>query len=59
MLANGLKVIVAERHDTPTVVFDMVLDAGLASDQFAKPRAAQLTARHDFRWALKTERSAA
>jgi zinc protease len=43
-LKNGLKVVVAERHDTPTVVFDMVLDAGQASDQFGKPGAASLAA---------------
>jgi zinc protease len=43
-LSNGLKLIVVERHDTPTVWFDMVMDAGKASDQFAKPGAAVLTA---------------
>ena len=42
-LSNGLKVIVAERHDTPTIALRMVLDAGSASDQFAKPGTAALT----------------
>ncbi|MDR3506722.1 MAG: pitrilysin family protein [Caulobacteraceae bacterium] len=44
-LKNGLKVIVAERHDNPSVSLDLVLDAGYASDQLAKPGAAGLTAR--------------
>jgi predicted Zn-dependent peptidase len=43
-LSNGLKVIVAERHDTPTLTLRMVMDAGEASDQFAKPGTAKLTA---------------
>jgi predicted Zn-dependent peptidase len=43
-LSNGLKVIVIERHDTPTVWLDMVMDAGKASDQFARPGTAVLTA---------------
>jgi zinc protease len=31
-LSNGLKVVVAERHDAALVVFDLVLDEGRASD---------------------------
>jgi predicted Zn-dependent peptidase len=31
-LSNGLKVVVAERHETPTVSFDLVVDAGDVSD---------------------------
>ena len=44
-LSNGLKVILAERHDSPTVSLDLVADAGFASDQSAKPGAAGLTTR--------------
>jgi zinc protease len=43
-LKNGLKVMLAERHTTPTVMFQLLLDAGQASDQFAKPGTASLTA---------------
>ena len=43
-LSNGLKVVVAERHDIPLVQMNLLLDAGVASDQFAKPGAASLTA---------------
>jgi predicted Zn-dependent peptidase len=31
-LSNGLKVVVAERHETPVVAFDLVLKAGEVSD---------------------------
>jgi zinc protease len=41
-LANGLKIILAERHATPVVNFNLVLDAGSASDQFALPGTAKL-----------------
>lgn len=41
-LANGLKIIVAERHATPVVQFRLLLDAGYASDQFAVPGVASL-----------------
>ncbi|MDB6017918.1 MAG: peptidase domain protein [Pedosphaera sp.] len=41
-LANGLKVILAERHSTPAVNFSLLVDAGYASDQFAKPGTARL-----------------
>lgn len=44
-LSNGLKVIVAERHDNPSVTLDLVMDGGFASDQLAKPGAAGLTTR--------------
>ena len=36
-LSNGLKVILAERHEVPLVGFWMAADAGYAADQFAKP----------------------
>ncbi|MDK1023589.1 MAG: pitrilysin family protein [Gammaproteobacteria bacterium] len=41
-LANGLKIIVAERHAIPVVQFRLLLDAGYASDQFAVPGVAGL-----------------
>ena len=41
-LSNGLKVILAERHETPVVEFELLLDAGFASDQFASPGVASL-----------------
>lgn len=41
-LANGLELIVAERHTTPVVQFQLLLDAGYASDQFAAPGVAAL-----------------
>jgi zinc protease len=42
-LANGLKVILAERHEVPLVNFWMTLDAGYAADQFAAPGTASMT----------------
>lgn len=41
-LSNGLKVILAERHQVPLVEFWMTADAGYAADQFAKPGTAKL-----------------
>ncbi len=41
-LSNGLKVILAERHSTPVVIFDLSLNAGSAADQFARPGTARL-----------------
>jgi zinc protease len=41
-LANGLEIIVAERHATPVVQFSLILDAGYASDQFTAPGVAKL-----------------
>jgi len=41
-LANGLKIILAERHSTPVVNLSLLVDAGSASDQFAIPGAARL-----------------
>lgn len=41
-LSNGLKVILAERHDVPLVNFWLTLDAGYASDQFASPGTASM-----------------
>lgn len=41
-LSNGLKVILAERHTIPYVNFALVVDAGYAADQFARPGTASL-----------------
>jgi zinc protease len=41
-LANGLKIVVAERHAVPVVNIDLLVDAGYASDQFATPGTAEL-----------------
>ncbi|HEV7238030.1 MAG TPA: pitrilysin family protein [Thermoanaerobaculia bacterium] len=41
-LANGMNVIVAERHTVPVVNFNLHLDAGFAADQFAQPGTAAL-----------------
>jgi zinc protease len=42
-LSNGLKVILAERHEVPLVNFWMVADAGYAADQFSQPGTSSLT----------------
>lgn len=42
-LSNGLKVILAERHEVPLVDFWMALDGGYAADQFASPGTASMT----------------
>jgi zinc protease len=41
-LSNGLKLVVAERHSIPVVDFNLILDAGYASDSFAVPGLARL-----------------
>jgi zinc protease len=41
-LSNGLKVIVAERHNLPIVDISLAVDAGFAADQFAAPGTAKL-----------------
>ncbi len=43
-LSNGLKLIVAERHEIPIVNFWLTLDAGFASDQLAHSGTARLSA---------------
>jgi zinc protease len=40
-LANGLKIVLAERHELPLVNFWLTLDAGYAADQFGLPGTAQ------------------
>jgi zinc protease len=43
-LSNGLKVILAERHEVPLVSFWLDVDAGYAADQSAAPGTASMTA---------------
>jgi zinc protease len=47
-LSNGLKVVLAERHEIPIVNFALLVDSGYAADQFAgpggRPGAAELAA---------------
>ncbi|MCU1273335.1 MAG: peptidase domain protein [Bryobacterales bacterium] len=43
-LANGLKVILAERHEIPVVNLWLALDAGYAADQFGSPGTAKAAA---------------
>lgn len=42
-LSNGLKIILAERHEVPLVHLWMATDAGYAADQFASPGTASMT----------------
>jgi zinc protease len=42
-LANGLKVILAQRDTIPVVTMRMMIDAGFAADQNSKPGTANLT----------------
>ncbi len=41
-LKNGLKIILAERHSISVVNFNLVVDGGYASDQFALPGTSKL-----------------
>ncbi len=41
-LSNGLNVVLAERHDIPIVNFVLLVDAGYAADQLARPGTARL-----------------
>ena len=41
-LANGLKVVLAERHNVPVVQLALLVDAGYAADQSAQPGTAKL-----------------
>ncbi|MDE0165348.1 MAG: pitrilysin family protein [Bryobacterales bacterium] len=43
-LSNGLKVVLAERPQLPVVEVNLMVDAGYASDQFAAPGVASMTA---------------
>src|SRR5260221_718780 len=42
-LSNGLKVVLAERHEVPLVSLWMTSDAGYAADEFAAPGTASMT----------------
>lgn len=42
-LSNGLNIVLAERHSVPVVSFRLMVDAGFAADQTAKPGTAKLT----------------
>ena len=42
-LANGMRLIVAQRSAVPVVRFSLQLDAGYAADQFAAPGLATMT----------------
>jgi zinc protease len=42
-LSNGLKVVLAERHDVPIVQLNLIVDAGHAADSLAKAGTANLT----------------
>jgi zinc protease len=44
-LSNGLKVILAERHEAPVVNFSMLVDSGYASDSQQMPGVASLSLR--------------
>jgi len=41
-LSNGLKVVLARRQGSPTLLMRMIFDAGYAADQFGKPGTAAL-----------------
>ena len=41
-LSNGLKIVLAERHAIPVVRFNLLVDAGFASDQASTPGTANL-----------------
>ena len=41
-LSNGLKVVLAERHNAPVVDMTLILDAGYAADSLATPGTARL-----------------
>ena len=44
-LSNGLKVVLAERHEIPLVSLSLLVDSGYAADQFAVPGAAALVSK--------------
>ena len=44
VLGNGLKVVFAERHETPLVQLSLIIDAGFAADASALPGTASLVA---------------
>ena len=46
-LSNGLKVVLAERHNAPLVGMTLIVDAGYAADSLATPGTAKLATGHD------------
>jgi zinc protease len=42
-LKSGLKVVLAQRKNTPNVTLNLMIDAGYAADQYAKPGTASLS----------------
>jgi zinc protease len=42
-LSNGLRIVLAQRHEVPLVNFWMTSDAGYAADEFAAPGTANMT----------------
>ncbi len=42
-LSNGLRVVLAERREIPSVEMSLIIDAGFAADQFAAPGVASMT----------------
>lgn len=42
-LSNGLRVVLAERHEIPLVNVSLLVDSGYAADQFTAPGVARLT----------------
>lgn len=42
-LSNGLNIVLAQRTSIPVVTFNLMVDAGYAADQFAKPGTASMT----------------
>ena len=40
-LSNGLKVVLAERHEIPLVNLSLMIDSGFSADQFTRPGAAR------------------
>ena len=44
-LSNGLKVVLAERHQLPLVNFNLIADAGFSADSLASPGTANLAMR--------------
>ena len=60
-LSNGLKIVLAERHEIPVVNFWLEVDAGFAADQSARPApprlmSALLTSGTERRTALADQR---
>jgi zinc protease len=42
-LSNGLEVVLAQRHEIPTIELSLIVDAGFAADQFTRAGVASMT----------------